>query len=103
MVETVTNIQKLSPTDFVSNIRHQYQCNRSIWSPNFGQSWTDPHVQTKDLKSLKRNDKLILEIFLQAAFFQTSITLIKIVIFQPADIQVPLILPNQTKHVRLHV
>ena len=29
MTKTVTNILKLSPTHFVSNIRHQHRCNRT--------------------------------------------------------------------------
>ena len=33
MVKTVTNILKLSPTHFVSNIRHQHRCSPNIRIP----------------------------------------------------------------------
>ena len=36
MAKTVTNILKLSPTHFVSNIRHQHRCSRfGRWIPDF--------------------------------------------------------------------
>ena len=35
----------------------------------FGLTWTDPHIQLKDTTTLEGNDKLILKIILQAAFF----------------------------------
>ena len=37
MAKTVTNILKLSPTHFVSNIRHQHRCSRIWWL--IGVSW----------------------------------------------------------------
>ena len=58
MAKTVTNISKLSPTYFVSNIRHQHRCSRCrfeyfIWKINNCQLLTGESLWFKILKIKK--------------------------------------------------
>ena len=49
MAKTVTNISKLSPTDFVSNIRHQHLNSSEIFSAHLG-----------DIEAMKGTDSRVL-------------------------------------------
>ena len=47
IAKTVTNILKLSPTHFVSNIRHQHLCSRIFWSKLVNRTtyfWQKGHI-----------------------------------------------------------
>ena len=61
-VKTVTNISKLSPTHFVSNIRHQHRCNPQTVINNRHQYWSSPFtlVASKDRFSLSNSSEQFL-------------------------------------------